>query len=732
MDDHGWEWGQTVHPAGLTIASAKRLRQAAETRPGCRFIEARSRDGAEAVVVDLEVAVPPRPLVRIQNPERVLVGYPQAHEEAPFAVPLRPDFPQADLPHMNYAAPGEPRPLCLFQDYQDERPRLTPERLLDRVAHWLKRAAQGKLHGPEQSLEPLLHTREPLYCKRSLLESAAEAGTPVPCSRGEKRLLLLPLNGVPSHSQVISRTPRTLADLWVLAKGHVPGADAALRRVLKQPDKVLEDVVSHRSDLQELADWHDPSTWHLAVLLRLPKRREKDGPVEATEWWAFCLENDLANLAAADETALHATKVKAMRPTFELDSDLARRLSGIPTDERLPRTAVVGLGALGSQIALDLARQGFKDWLLIDHDLLLPHNLARHAVSGLTASVATDRTKVGAVDLEIRCLLGVDCSVTTELVDVVEKLSERDWAKQLKDYDLLLDCSASHAVATALACFDSLPPCIKFFLGPGAGALFALAEDGARRVRLHDLEQQLAAIVATREELARAGGGQAGRIMYSGSCADTSTQMATELVSLHAGIAAAFVKRRRPNDQASLWAWTWSPERLAVEPWSVAVEPWMPSRQGEWRIRVSPVAVLEMERQRQERLQRHPPVETGGVLLGQFDVVRHLVHVAAALPSPRDSDEWPNGYIRGVVGLAEDVQEAARRSQGELEYVGEWHSHCGSPTPSHLDREAHERICEAMGGDGLPGLVLIKGDSHDPTVMLEPAQARRDRERRHR
>ena len=42
------------------------------------------------------------------------------------------------------------------------------------------------------------------------------------------------------------------------------------------------------------------------------------------------------------------------------------------------------------------------------------------------------------------------------------------------------------------------------------------------------------------------------------------------------------------------------------------------------------------------------PNETGGVLLGSFDVERRILYIADALPSPPDSEEWPTLYIRGL------------------------------------------------------------------------------------
>lgn len=44
------------------------------------------------------------------------------------------------------------------------------------------------------------------------------------------------------------------------------------------------------------------------------------------------------------------------------------------------RVGIVGLGSLGSKVAMSLARSGVKQFLLIDGDLLLPGNLVRHTL----------------------------------------------------------------------------------------------------------------------------------------------------------------------------------------------------------------------------------------------------------------------------------------------------------------------------------------------------------------
>ncbi|MEI2768746.1 MAG: ThiF family adenylyltransferase, partial [Nitrosomonas sp.] len=59
-------------------------------------------------------------------------------------------------------------------------------------------------------------------------------------------------------------------------------------------------------------------------------------------------------------------------------------------DSRLPeeydqlskvRVGIVGLGSIGSKIAVSLARSGMRRFLLVDDDYLVPGNLVRHELS---------------------------------------------------------------------------------------------------------------------------------------------------------------------------------------------------------------------------------------------------------------------------------------------------------------------------------------------------------------
>jgi proteasome lid subunit RPN8/RPN11 len=107
------------------------------------------------------------------------------------------------------------------------------------------------------------------------------------------------------------------------------------------------------------------------------------------------------------------------------------------------------------------------------------------------------------------------------------------------------------------------------------------------------------------------------------------------------------------------------------------------------------------------------PDETGGVLIGTYDIQRRVVYLADVLPSPADSEEWPTLYIRGCEGLADQVGQIRRVTGHNLEYIGEWHSHPdgASLVPSDDDMMVFSWLTREMDLEGKPPLMIIAGEA---------------------
>jgi integrative and conjugative element protein (TIGR02256 family) len=141
---------------------------------------------------------------------------------------------------------------------------------------------------------------------------------------------------------------------------------------------------------------------------------------------------------------------------------------------------------------------------------------------------------------------------------------------------------------------------------------------------------------------------------------------------------------------------------------------------GEWTVVYDEGLIETIQALRVKRL----PNETGGVLIGAFDVERKTVYVVDTIPSPVDSQERRTLYIRGSAGLQEQIALARQRTFDQLEYVGEWHSHPDgySCLPSVDDLNILTWLSSHMDTDGVPGVMMIACQQAGLTVLLANVQ----------
>lgn len=144
---------------------------------------------------------------------------------------------------------------------------------------------------------------------------------------------------------------------------------------------------------------------------------------------------------------------------------------------------------------------------------------------------------------------------------------------------------------------------------------------------------------------------------------------------------------------------------------------------GTWQVSYDRGFLSQLSALRDERL----PNETGGAIVGIADFSRYSLHLAHALSQPEDSLGSPTRFERGVVGLAQSLDDVARRSMHQVRYLGEWHSHprYANARPSDTDIAQLAYLGSELAADGLPGLMAIaahEGDfsvlSFDPSLCL--------------
>jgi proteasome lid subunit RPN8/RPN11 len=398
---------------------------------------------------------------------------------------------------------------------------------------------------------------------------------------------------------------------------------------------------------------------------------------------------------------------------FALDRNLVSMISSHATPDRR-RTVLVGAGSLGSQLALNLGREGRFDWSVVDGDVVLPHNLARHGL--LNEALAAP--KATALAAQLSHFLAEPVKAFPCDVMYPGPALEKDLTVALADAELIIDASASVAAARYLS---DLPTAkarrVCAFFNPSGTSVVLLVEDQERSITLRDLEAQYHRLVQAEPALSNHLRADSQGIRYSGSCRTLTNRIAASRAALLSALAARGIQDSLTITGAEIRIWNCNEdgsvtvlrrERCAVRR----------IKFGDWSVHYDEGLLARLAALRTSKL----PNETGGILLGIADMMRKEIHVVNALPQPEDSKGWVTGFERGVVGLADALNQAIEASMFQLRYVGEWHSHpdLSSTWPSTTDIAQLFWLQSELEAEGLPALMAIAGQSGEFTWVVKP------------
>lgn len=744
MAIHSWwaEFGEPVADAsGLPTAFRELVTTIQAGVQGVSFVEMRHcvETGRVAVHIEIEVERPQVLAFPIRAVEPIAIVMLPGLPIPPTILALRTGFP--DTPHQNGTPVGAPVALCV-----DDRPwaeahlSFTSIDLVRRAQQWLSKAACGELHDTARPLDPLFF-RAPrtLIIPRSALQSPANRPSEfVGCVHGDDqmviiaralselggrvpdvgRLAVLVLRAGPQPMMRLRQPPTTLAEL----AHELAGCGVELIAVLKSI--TAEWAGLHQDDLRRLSSG-------VAILVAFPISDGKGNTVDDLR--AFVTADTAGEIGVAlgslhrNTSGVGATTgyVKALLPSASVgaetlrveptevhltfDQELGAAMAGQTVD---PRSAViVGAGSLGSQVALNLAREGAFSWTVVDNDRLMPHNLARHGLP----SMAVGLPKAVALAAEIQALQGspavaISADVMAPIADQRDKL---DLA--LNNADLIIDASASVAAARYLSDLASSARRISAFFNPSGTSLVLLTEAADRSVTLRDLEAQYHGLIQTVPAMAVHLAVQQSGLRYSGSCRALTNRISASNAALLSAIASRGIRETVACVESSICIWTVTlggevrlEKRLGVPVTRVTL--------GGWELAYDAALLDQLGTFRNERL----PCETGGVLLGIADMSRRSLHLVTALAQPVDSVGSVEGFERGVFGLLDTVKEKIEASLHHIRYVGEWHSHPrrASALPSSLDLKQIAWLRRELEIEGLPALMAIAADNGRFSFML--------------
>lgn len=119
------------------------------------------------------------------------------------------------------------------------------------------------------------------------------------------------------------------------------------------------------------------------------------------------------------------------------------------------RVLIIGVGGLGSPVAMYLAAAGVGSLVLVDDDLVELTNLQRQIVH------TTDTIGMSKVESAKQALAALNPD--TEIVAIPKRLSDQELAEQIADVDLVLDCTDNFGTRFAVndACVKHRKPLVS-------------------------------------------------------------------------------------------------------------------------------------------------------------------------------------------------------------------------------------------------------------------------------
>lgn len=718
----------------LTIPRAKALFNAVARHADYEVLALHRRqnnDGStiEYLIVDVAChGVPSKHSRGISFRERLALCVVSHLQRVPWVRALRKDFPL--LPHQNAVGPGEPAHLCLYMEPDDNVLQTwTPERFLGRIQWWMTKSSRGELHAADQPLEQLFFTStcqlilpwnyEQLREKKTSFFLTSDGTRPdggmtvflVPAGSVQvKRGVLLNINLAPVVSDRTTSTPTTLGQLIESFSEHGIDVMPLLRAEVR---KLVDSQGVHIQ-----AD-----TTYTLLLINVPLCRSEHTEPERIERLAFLVTaGGMAFGASIDALIEHDGRYFTSEGVLQAPANEAWRNVGIfpvevlsensAEDSRFqsglisvgPKGVLIGAGALGSSL-LDLwARSGWGDWTVVDNDYIRPHNLSRHRA--MAAHIG--RMKVQAVE-DLHMSITHGASVITPLIADAQALHNDALQVALNSAEIVVDATASLGYPRHASDQDRYARHVSLFATPTANAGVMLLEDKARTSRLRTLEAQYYRALLNHEwgnsHLVSAMPFWSGR-----SCRDISTVMPYARILKHASVFADQLPAYVSQPDAAIVVWQDDENgKGGLTYHAYDVEQEMELGVDGLRVYMDAGLKRKLRALRDQGL----PNETGGVLLGYFDLPRQMLILVDALPAPPDSCATQSSFSRGIEGLKDTIAQVEQRAAGTVGYVGEWHSHpkhC-SAKPSDDDGIQLSSVAMTMVEEGLPGIQLIVGET---------------------
>ena len=553
-------------------------------------------------------------------------------------------------------------------------------------------------------------------------EGSTEANIILPLKDQDK---VLPLDGfyIPSKKDILERTPsfnRKIAE-GILIEGFWWNIDKEL-----EPFENVQNLASYLGEQDEgfknllkLISEEIRIDADVYLGIRFPRRNPKD---QDYDWQFFRLykEGQHSSLIAPIKEEeliqrLKERKIEALKSEFLDERSFFKRNRGILSRDNLKdkKVSLFGLGALGSELADNLAKAGIGNVLLLDKDILKAQNTVRHLCGShlvyfpKTLAVAirilenvhhfinlthspSDVFQISAAELFTDSdSIGVSTIADDNTEAFLNELAVK--SKRTVFYARALRGGKVARIFRVIPGLDACKTCLSLYNKENREGFIKIEEDPTLPVITTECNNPI----------------------RPASAAD---------LKLIASLTAKIVLEHLEHNVSDFNHWVWSTETLPNLPASNEI-PFILKRQflpphpncPVCQVKI-PVPIFLSQIAKESILKevmRVKNIETGGILIGFETDERDIVVLRATGPGPK-AVMTDNLFEKDIEYCQQQLEDASKEFGIRGLYVGEWHFHpSGSNHPSPLDiRSMHEIARQENYATDQPAMIIVGQDQN--------------------
>ncbi len=613
----------------------------------------------------------------------------------------------AGLPHVQ-----KRKQICLYRSVATEwNPSAGIYGVIERIEHWLTRAASGTLVPAIGPVHP------PIAYRSRKAKDALIIREPAPVTNGTPWIGLTRLSEklhdrvdlvgwveTENTNQIESAEFAGAAVLLSTAMPfEYPGSFGGLLDCLEPSGITSEMLFGIISSAATFNKGNAPTY----VIIGTPMRRKESEMVQHLEAWYIdqgtttALKSHLKDERTDKEMLVASLRDKSLSWCSVIDARpevSIRRDSGSPMNWFTGKSiCILGAGSVGATVSECIARAGASKLVVFDHGLVTPGLLVRQPYSKPDEGAAKSHMLKARLE---RCCHGLKVEAYTENILHVD-LEDKN---RLKDCALVIDTTGNNAILAKLELDKragklSALPMVSLGLSHDASAgMLVLARanysggllDASRKTKLalaNSLGRESVLETFWPEN-------DSDRLFEpEPGCSEPTYRGAyADVLSLTGSMAKMLaIDLARAKDTFASSHLIFQPECLdrGMQDLrcSFDIDSDLRIVAAGYEVRIAPAAKRGMAywMKRSSRLSG-PNVETGGALFGEFDHAARIIWVTEVSGPPPDSTASEHRFICGKEGLQVEHEEKSKRYRGSVYFIGLWHSHPDGPAlPSQTD-----------------------------------------------